>query len=102
MPRRVPHMSESPVTIASACLHNHGLNLYCLDCNHRASWSPTELATIEPPWRKVWDFKRRRRCSKCGARGSTDRVYLTCFVVGAGTSSWYRQPNPTPPQLWAL
>ena len=52
-----PHLRESVVTIASNCLQNHGLNLYCLDCHHRASWSTTELASLEPPWRMVWDFK---------------------------------------------
>ncbi len=101
MARREPHLSESPVTVGNSCLSNHGLNLCCLDCNHTAAWSPAELAAIEPPTRSVWDFKRRRRCSKCGARGSTDRVYLTCFVVGTGTASWNRPDKPSAPQLWA-
>lgn len=96
---RNTHLSESPVTVGSSCLLNLGINLYCLDCSHRASWPPAELATIEPPWRSVWDFKRRRYCSKCGARGSSERVFLNCFVVGTGSGD--RQLNPTAPQLWA-
>jgi len=100
MARRTPHLSDSFVTISNVALHNNGLNLYCLDCNHNAAWSPCELAAVEPPARLVWDFKRRRRCSKCGARGSTDRVYLTSFVVNGGVASWGRSPDPTAPQLW--
>lgn len=100
MVRRTAHLRDSVVTIASVALHNNGLNLHCHKCPNHASWGPADLAAIEPPWRRLWDFKRRRRCSKCCARGSTDRVYLTCFVVGSGTASWARPPNPTPPQLW--
>lgn len=100
MARKTPHLRDSTVTIASSALLNHGLNLHCLDCNHSGHWTPTELARVEPPARSAWDFKRRRRCSRCGARGSSDRVYLTCFVVGTDTSSWGRPPDPTPPQLW--
>lgn len=95
---RTPHLRDSIVTIGDSVLQNLGLNLYCLDCGHRASWSPSELANAEPPRRLVWDFKRRRKCSKCGTGGSTDRVYLTCYVVGTEFS--IRPSNPTPPQLW--
>jgi len=75
MARRTPHLRDSVVTVASTALHNNGLNLYCLDCNHNAAWSPSALAAVEPPSRKVWDFKRRRRCSRCGAR-----VDRPCFL----------------------
>ncbi|MCE9521441.1 MAG: hypothetical protein K8S25_03295 [Alphaproteobacteria bacterium] len=93
------HLRDSSVTIASTALGNGGLNLFCLDCHHHARWTPAALAAAEPPARKLWDFKRRRKCSRCGARGSTDRVYLTSFVVWTG--AWdHRPPNPTPPQLW--
>ena len=95
-----PHLRDSTVTIGSSVLLNHGLNLYCLACSHSASWSPVELASVEPPGRLAWDFKRRRKCSKCGTGGSTDRVYLTCYVVGNEVASCRRPPNPTPPQLW--
>ncbi len=98
---RTPHLRDSLVTIGASALSNHGLNLYCLNCGHSASWPPSALARVEPPRRSLWDFKRRRRCSKCGTGGSSDRVYLTCFVVGTHTSSWYRPANPTPAQLWA-
>lgn len=99
MAKRTPHLRTSPITVASAALSNSGFNLYCLDCNHHAAWSPSALAAVEPPWRTVWDFKRRRKCSKCGARGSTERVYLTGFNVHDGC--WdQRPPTPTPPQLW--
>lgn len=100
MAPRNPHLRDSTVTVGNTCLSNHGLNLYCLDCNHRAEWSPAELAAIEPPQRLLWDFKRRRKCARCGAKGSTDRVYLTCSVVGIG-SGWDRPLKPTLPQLWA-
>ena len=99
MALRTPHLRDSVVTIASVALHNNGLNLHCHKCPHHASWGPAELASIEPPWRRLWDFKRRRRCSKCGARGSTDDVFLNSFVVDTGPA-WRRGPSPTPPQLW--
>lgn len=51
-------LRDSVVTIGSTCLQNHGLNLFCLDCHHHAAWSPAQLAAVEPPSRRVWDFKR--------------------------------------------
>lgn len=101
MPRaRTPHLRDSPVTIAATALGDRGLSLYCLACHHEAAWSPVELAAAEPPGRSLWDFKRRRRCSRCGAGGSTDTIYLTCSVMSAGMAAHRRPPNPTPPQLW--
>ncbi len=100
MPRRTSHLRDSTVTVASVALHDNGVNLYCERCPNRASWTPAELAAVEPPWRRLWDFKRRRRCSKCGARGSTGDVFLNTFVVDAGIASWGRAPDPSAPQLW--
>ncbi len=99
MARKTWHLSESVVTIGNIALGNRSLNLLCFDCGHEANWSPPELAAVEPPGRRLWDFKRRRCCSNCGTRGSTDRVYLTCHNVYSGSSE-YRPPDPTPPQLW--
>lgn len=97
MPRS-PHLRDSVVTIGSNCLHNHGLNLFCLDCHHHAAWTPADVAAVERPARSLWDFKRRRRCSRCGTGGSTDRVQLTVSVMGVGSAD--RTPRPTAPQLW--
>lgn len=102
MARRTSHLRDSTVTVGSIALHNNGLNLYCHRCPNRRSWTPAELARAEPPSRSLWNFKRRRRCSKCGARGSTDDVFLNTFVVDSGVASWGRAPNPTAPQLWAF
>lgn len=94
------HLRDSVVTIASVALGNCGINLHCHRCRNHTSLSPSQLAEVEPPHRRLWDFKRTRRCSKCGARGSTDDVFLNIFVVDAGIASWRRSPDPTPPQLW--
>jgi len=97
---RAPHLSESDCTIGRNALMNYGLHISCLDCGRCVSLSPSQIATLEPPNRTLWDFKRRRRCSKCGARGSTDRVELRVSVMQTDVASWRRAPNPTAPQLW--
>jgi hypothetical protein len=94
------HLKEGDCTIGSSALLNHGLRLHCLDCGRCVSLSPSQLATLEPSSRTLWDFKRRRRCAGCGARGSTDRIEIRIQVMTAGIASWRAEPDPTLPQLW--
>lgn len=93
------HLSESSVTVVHVALQNTGLYLNCIRCHRHRRWTPAQLAAVEPPWRTVWDFKRRRKCSRCGAQGSTEDIGLTRFNAWSGASK-YRPRNPTPPQLW--
>lgn len=97
---RYNHLSQSLVTIANVALHNSGLHLHCMRCGRVCAFSPAALADAELPRGLVWDFKRKRRCSRCGARGSTDDVELRVFVVNAGVIGHHRSLSPSAPQLW--
>ena len=97
---RYTHLSQSLVTIANVALHNSGLHLHCVRCGRVGAFPPAALAATELPSALVWDFKRKRRCSKCGARGSTDDVEVRVFVVNAGVTGDLRSSDPSAPQLW--
>src|SRR4051812_27530980 len=100
MRHRTLRLRESTDTVGSMALGGSGVWLHFVDCNYSCRFTPRDLARAAPPWCTVWNFKRRRKCSRCGALGSTDRITLTGCVMYTG--AWeYRPRDPTRAELWS-
>ncbi|MCE9521123.1 MAG: hypothetical protein K8S25_01670 [Alphaproteobacteria bacterium] len=80
-----PRQRLSVLTIGSVLSSGQGVNLRCA-CGHRTALLPGQISAMAHPETRVLDFKRRFRCSMCGASGASDDVRLTLFAVAAAFS----------------
>lgn len=81
-----PRQSISVLTIGSLRSRDQGINLRCA-CGHRTALLPDQMASMAHPETRVLDFKRRFRCSMCGASGAGGDIRLTLFDVAAPFAS---------------
>jgi hypothetical protein len=72
----------SVLTIGSLLSRDQGINLRC-SCGHRTALLPAQMSAMAHPATRVLDFKRRFRCSMCGASGARDDIRATVFDVAA-------------------
>ncbi len=79
---QAPRQRLSALTIGSLQSRDRGINLRCT-CGHRTALLPAQIAAMAHPETRILDFKRRFRCSMCGASGAGDDIRLTLFDVAA-------------------
>jgi hypothetical protein len=72
----------SVLTIGTLLSRDQGINLRC-SCGHRTALLPAQMSAMAHPATRVLDFKRRFRCSMCGASGARDDIRATVFDVAA-------------------
>ncbi|MEQ1864625.1 MAG: hypothetical protein ABL996_08220 [Micropepsaceae bacterium] len=77
-----PRQSLSVLTVGSLSSRAQGINLRCA-CGHRTALLPAQIAAMAHPETRVLDFKRRFRCSMCGASGAGDDIRVAVFDVAA-------------------
>lgn len=86
---------RSILTVGSLLRDGEGVTLRCA-CGHRTALLPTQVAALAHPETPLLDFKRRFRCSMCGASGSGNGIRLTTFAVApalAGDAPLHDTPS---------
>jgi hypothetical protein len=95
---KAPRERLSVLTIGTLLSRDQGINLRCA-CGHRTALLPAQMAAMAHPATRILDFKRRFRCSMCGASGAGDDIRATVFDVAAPfVDAWADHPEALEPK----